>query len=99
MLPFRVIQLESYRALQQDAATLCLPAPSLLTGLVPEQNLATRSGRLPGSLSPGDLAAANAQNTESFQGKNERVLQSGYATSNRFWIKTDVIENKRLNPI
>src|ERR1700732_1565954 len=87
MLPFRVIQLEQYRAPQQNAATRYLLASSLLIGLFPEGNFATRSCPRPGSLSPGNLAATNAQNTEFSERKNERVLQSGCTTSNRLWVK------------
>jgi hypothetical protein len=98
MLPFRVIQLEQHRALQQDAATLYLPASSLLTGLLPEQNFETRSCRLPGSLSPGDLAVTNTQNTEIFQGENERVLQSGCSTSNRLLGKNRCYRKQTIKP-
>src|ERR1700693_440269 len=98
MLPFRVIQLEQHRALQQDAATLYLPASSLLTGLLPEQNFATRSCRLPSSLSPGDLAVTNTQHAEFFPGENERVLQCRCSTSNRLLVKNRCYRRRTIEP-
>ena len=39
-----------------------------------------------------------AQNTESFQGENERVLQTGCTTSNRFRFKNRCYRNQTIKP-
>jgi hypothetical protein len=89
MLPFRVIQIEQYRALQQNAAKPYLPRFPLATKLPCERNLARANrqipDRLPDRSSRRDFAIVSAQNTCCLTQKNEAVLVKWAPTSNRQW--------------
>jgi hypothetical protein len=87
MLPFRVIQLEQCRALQQNGAKPYLLGSAPLTELSSERNFAIQSRRLSGLFSLGDFVAYRSRNTDFWQQKNEPLLQTGCTTSNRFWVK------------
>src|SRR5580698_10241842 len=89
MLPFGVIQIEQYRALQQKAAKLCLLHFPLATKLPAERKL-TESNRqtpdlLSDRLSRRDFANVSAQNMGCLTQKNETVLDKWAPTSNRQW--------------
>jgi hypothetical protein len=89
MLPFGVIQIEQYRALQQNAAKLYLPHFPLATKLPSERKLAKLSRQIPDPLSNRssrrDSANVSTQNMGCFTQKDEAVLAKWAPTSNRFW--------------
>jgi hypothetical protein len=85
MLPFRVIQLEQYRTLQQKVAKLRLAQSSPLPELSSERNFPTKSSRLSGPFSPGDFAASGSRNISRPTQKNEGFLTKWAPTSNRQW--------------
>src|ERR1700722_14565782 len=87
MLPFGVIQIEQYRALQQKAAKLYLPHFPLATKLPSERKL-TKLDRqiphpLPDRLSRRDSANVSAQNMGCLKQKNQTDLDKWAPTSNR----------------
>jgi|ERR1700733_2140554 len=89
MLPFGVIQIEQYRAQQQNAAKPYLPHFPLATKLPSERKL-TKLDRqtphpLPDRLSRRDSANVSAQNMGCLTQKNEAVLANWAPTSNRKW--------------
>jgi hypothetical protein len=98
MLPFRVIQLEQYRALQQSAAKPCVQQSSPLSEISSERNFATRSRQLSGSFSQGDFAASVVQNTLRPTLKNEGFLAKWAPTSNRFWGKNRSHRKQTIKP-
>jgi hypothetical protein len=98
MLPFRVIQLEQYRALKQNAAKPYLVRYSPLTALPSNHNFATQSRRLSGLFWPGDFAAPRARNTLRPLPENEAVFQSCCATSTRFWSKSRSYRKQAIKP-
>ncbi len=87
MLPFGVIQIEQYRALQQNAAKLYLPHFPRATKLPPERKLAKPnrqiSDRLSDRLSRRDFDNFSEQNMGCLTQKNEAVLAKWAPTSNR----------------
>jgi hypothetical protein len=98
MLPFRVIQLEQYRALQQSAAKPYLQGFFPLPELSSKRNFATPSRRLSGPFSPGDFAASGSRNMARPTLKNEAVFQSGCTTSTRFWSKSRSYRKQTIKP-
>src|SRR6202162_3633857 len=98
MLPFRVIQIEQHRALQQNAAKLYLPNLSLATKLPSERKL-TKSNRLiPDALSDLDFAVAAQGKIGLLRPKNETLLQSGCTTSNRHKPKNRCYRKQTTKP-
>src|ERR1700722_7368453 len=85
MLPFRVIQLEQHRTLQQSAAKPYLQGFSPLTELSSGRNFAIPSRRLSGPFSPGDFAASGSRNMPRPTQKNGSILTKWAPTSNRQW--------------
>ena len=89
MLPFGVIQIEQYRALQQNAAKLYLPHFPLAPKLPSERKLAKPNRQIPDRLSDRlsrrDFANVSAQNMGCSTQKNEAVLAKWAPTSNRQW--------------
>jgi hypothetical protein len=85
MLPFGVIQIEQYRALQQNAAELSFPATSLLTELSSERKFAIANRQRSGPLSLPDFAGSDCQNTSCPTQKNDAFLAKWAPTSNRQW--------------
>jgi hypothetical protein len=77
MLPFGVIQIEQYRALQQNAAKLYLPHFPLATKLTSERKFATPNRQIPARLSDGlsrrDFDNFSEQNMGCLTQKNETV--------------------------
>jgi hypothetical protein len=89
MLPFGVIQIEQYRAQQQNAAKLYL-SPFPLAPKLPSESKLTKSNRqiphpLSDCLSRRDFAKLSAQNMGCLTQKNEPVLAKWAPTSNRKW--------------
>jgi hypothetical protein len=87
MLPFGVIQIEQYRAQQQNAAKLYLPRLPLAPKLPSERKFATPNRQipdpLPDRLSGRNSADVSAQNMGFLRQKNEAVLAKWAPTSNR----------------
>jgi hypothetical protein len=98
MLPFRVIQLEQYRTLQQNPANPSLEGSSPLPELSSKRNFATRSRRLSGPFSPGDSAAQHARNMVRPIQENEAFLAKWAPTSNRFWVKNRCCTKQKTKP-
>jgi hypothetical protein len=89
MLPFGVIQIEQYRAQQQNAARLYLPHFPLATKLPSERKL-TKLNRqiqdhLSDRLSRRVFPDVSAQNMGRLTQKNETALAKWAPTSNRKW--------------
>jgi hypothetical protein len=87
MLPFGVIQIEQYRAQQQNAAELYLPRLPLAPKLPSEHKL-TKSNReipdlLSDRLSRRDFANVSTKNMGGLKKKNDAVLAKWAPTSNR----------------
>ena len=89
MLPFGVIQIEQYRAQQQNAAELYLPHLPLATKLPSARKLTNSNRQNPDLLSDRfsrrDFANVSAQNMGCLTQKNEPVLAKWAPTSNRKW--------------
>src|ERR1700722_2711031 len=89
MLPFGVIQIEQYRAQQQNAAELYLPHLPLATKLPSARKLTNSNRQIPDLLSDRfsrrDFANVSAQNMGCLTRKNEPVLAKWAPTSNRKW--------------
>jgi hypothetical protein len=83
MLPFRVIQLEQHRALQQNAANPYLQGSSPLPEFPSERNFATRSRRFSGPFWPKDFATLRTRNMPRPTQKKESILAKWAPTSNR----------------
>jgi hypothetical protein len=102
MLPFGVIQIEQYRALQQNAAKLYLPHSPLATKLPCKRKLTTSNCQIPEPLSDRlsgkDFANVSAQNMGCLMRKNEAVLAKWAPTSNRFWVKNRCCRKQTTKP-
>jgi len=89
MLPFGVIQIEQYRAQQQNAAELYLPHLPLATKPPSARKLTNSNRQIPDLLSDRfsrrDFANVSAQNMGCLTRKNEPVLAKWAPTSNRKW--------------
>ena len=102
MLPFGVIQIEQYRALQQSAAKLYLPHFPLAPKLHSERKLTKSnrqiSDRLSDRSSRRDFANVSAQNMGCLTQKNETILAKWAPTSNRFWAKNRSYRKQTIKP-
>src|ERR1700723_1456484 len=102
MLPFGGIQIEQYRAQQQNAARLYLPHFPLATKLPSERKL-TKSNRqiaapLSDRFSQRDFANFSAQNMGRLTQKNETALAKWAPTSNRFWLTNRCYRKQTIKP-
>src|SRR5580704_15696247 len=93
MLPFRVIQIEQHRALQQNAAKLYLPNLSLAT--LPSERKLTP---IPDSLSDLNFAVAARRKIGLLRPKNEPLLQSACTTFNRHKPKSRCYRKQTTKP-
>jgi len=102
MLPFGVIQIEQYRALQQNAAKVSLPHFPLATKLPSERKLTRSNRQIPDRLSDRfsrrDFGNVSAQNMGCWTQKNESVLAKWAPTSNRFWVKNRSYRKQTTKP-
>jgi len=102
MLPFGVIQIEQYRAHQQNGAKLHLTHFPLATKLSSKRRI-TKSNRqipdrLPDRLSRRDFPNASAQCMGCLTQKNEAVLAKWAPTSNRFWLTNRCYRKQIIKP-
>jgi hypothetical protein len=98
MLPFRVIQIEQHRALQQNAAKLPLPKSFLLTELSPTREIAKPNRPISDPWSDRNFANPTSQKTPSPTLKSEPFSQSSGTTSNRFWPKNKSYTKQTMKP-
>src|ERR1700693_336429 len=96
MLPFRVIQIEQHRALQQNAVKLLPPNPSLLAGVSPGRNFASPI-HTP-DLSRRDFASVSSQNLVCLRQKNEWFFAKWSPTSNRQRVKNRCCRKQKTKP-
>jgi hypothetical protein len=94
MLPSLVVKIKQYWGLQQNGANLGHQESSLLIQFLSERNFRTPNRQVFDSLSEQVSAGCDSQNTRRPTKKNEALWQRWWPTSNRFWVKTEVIENK-----
>jgi hypothetical protein len=98
MLPFRVIQTEQHKGLQQNAAGPLPPNPSLLSELSLSRNFAASIRQTPQLLLRQDLAAICYQSSSRLTQKNERLFAKWAPTSNRFWVKNRCYRKRSTKP-
>jgi hypothetical protein len=98
MLPFRVIQIEQHRALQQNAAKLPLRKCFLLTELSSARKIAKPNRPISDPSSDRNFVNPTSRKTPPPTLKNEPVSRSGCTTSSRFWPKNGCYRKQTIKP-
>jgi hypothetical protein len=102
MLPFGVIQIEQYRAQQQNAAKPYLPHFPLATKRPSGRKLAKLNRQFPdrssAPLQGRDFVNVSAQNMGCLTQKDEPVLAKWAPTSNRFWLTNRCHRKQTIKP-
>jgi hypothetical protein len=99
MLPFRVIQIEQHRALQENAVALLPTKAALLAKLPSQRNFAATNRQIPDLVSDRDLLLASSKNERFGTQKNEGFLSKWSPTSKRHRVKNRRHRKEMINPV
>jgi hypothetical protein len=98
MLPFRVIQIEQHRALQQSATGLLPPHPFRLAAPPPGRDFSKPNCQIPDLVSGRAFTSISSRNTVCLMQKHEGALAQWAPTSNRKWTKNRCHRKQRTKP-